>query len=809
MTVIFTRGPVMATRCGEALTAEIAYGKDPRKTAPRTWLPACFDRPLAAWFDGAADGDQVEVSADVDSDGRLIRVRMTCPPAFTRPRPDQARLQAVARYGGGVNPYTFIPALPRHPDALPEGLGDGPPAPHGVIDPASQWSGWLTLRLVTRTPMLLPDPETARRDADDHPTYPVRQGPDGQPLLHGASVKGALRSAYETVTGSRYGVFRGHATALAYRQPAISPKLTPARVESDGNGGLCFRLCAWPPLPVPLYGLPGRRARAMGAARDETCAGESGLPDWRKLHGRQVWYTTRAAGHTGSSRTVVDQVTLATEPQPAGAAGPAWLSITGRSIENKSSERLFVPAAKTPLPVQAHHHRLWHAVLASYRDAAQYHEPGTDQAGRKLERSRHVSTSPDVPTQLADGDLVYLELDSPAAPPGHDRREPRQAAPATVMAIHPVIFGRVPYPQTPAQALDLSLHPAARLEELSPADRLFGWVSAASGQGQGRPASSGYRGRLRVEAVECLTPDWLTPHSPAGVTLAPLSSPKPTQFRFYAAADADGTPVENGARKETGYQSGLRGRKAYWYPSAAPDGYWEPGDAPLDGGRFREWQQYPPEKNSQNSSHLGWVREGTGFTVRLFLDAVPAAELSPLIWLASQDGCALRLGAGKPYGFGAVAVSIDWEGTELRTGQALHGCWLDLNRPAPAPAIDVEALAGAFHEVASSSPVLAPAVTAWLKVARGHAAPIHYPRTQQKPEPETYRWFVANERIADGRTEYGFALPHVLEDDQRLPLLPPTKDSGPSGSTSRNGHTGSVGRNSRTGPARPRSRPNR
>ena len=93
------------------------------------------------------------------------------------------------------------------------------PAPHGVIDPDGQWSGWLTLRLVTRTPLLLPDPETATRDADDHPTYPVRLGPDGQPLLHGASVKGALRSAYEAVTGSRYGVFRGHERALAYRQP--------------------------------------------------------------------------------------------------------------------------------------------------------------------------------------------------------------------------------------------------------------------------------------------------------------------------------------------------------------------------------------------------------------------------------------------------------------------------------------------------------------------------------------------------------------------------------------------------------------
>ena len=131
-------------------------------------------------------------------------------------------------------------------------------------------------------------------------------GPDGQPLLHGASVKGALRSAYETVTGSRYGVFRGHDRALAYRQPATKPEVVPARVESDGQGGLRFRLCAWPPLPVPLYdprAHPGQRtrrlARAIGAARSVDHRARTARQDWRKLHGREVWYTTRNAGKPG------------------------------------------------------------------------------------------------------------------------------------------------------------------------------------------------------------------------------------------------------------------------------------------------------------------------------------------------------------------------------------------------------------------------------------------------------------------------------------------------------------------------------
>lgn len=134
--------------------------------------------------------------------------------------------------------------------------------------------------------------------------------------------------------------------------------------------------------------------------------------------------------------------------------------------------------------------------------------------------------------------------------------------------------------------------------------------------------------------------------------------------------------------------------------------------------------------------HLGWVREGTEFTIRLFLDAVPRAELGPLVWLATQPGCPLRLGAGKPLGFGAVTISIDWPAAELRTGQALRGCWVDLARLHPVGHEQIETLAPEFEDLATSHPVLAPAVAAWRKVAQGLDVPIHYPRTRKEPRPK-------------------------------------------------------------------------
>jgi hypothetical protein len=124
-------------------------------------------------------------------------------------------------------------------------------------------------------------------------------------------------------------------------------------------------------------------------------------------------------------------------------------------------------------------------------------------------------------------------------------------------------------------------------------------------------------------------------------------------------------------------------------------------------------------------------------------------------------------------------VSVDWDHTELRTGDALRGCWLTLHRPDPVPRADVEELAAEFGEISSAQPVLAPAIAAWGKVAQGLGVPTHYPRTRQEPEAETYRWFVENERMQGKEARYGFALPHVLEEVQRLPLPPASQAADP------------------------------
>jgi hypothetical protein len=181
------------------------------------------------------------------------------------------------------------------------------------------------------------------------------------------------------------------------------------------------------------------------------------------------------------------------------------------------------------------------------------------------------------------------------------------------------------------------------------------------------------------------------------------------------------------------------------------------------------------------SRYQRWVRSQTVFEVSIRVDGLTAGELGALVWLLTlPDGHALRLGGGKPLGFGAVhaelvapdsAAGTDAANqTQVWTGDALRACWTQLQRPAPVPFQRLRELAEEFATVAAADPVLGPAVNGFLAVSRGTDQPVHYPRTSPVPEAESYRWFVANERARDGKVDKGFALP--LVDDDEGGLLP-------------------------------------
>ena len=120
MSRVYPRGPAWAARDGDVLTGELSYRPDGKKPARRRWQRTVFDAALTAWFDAAADADQVEVVVDIDGDGHVVQLRMARPPVChdVRIRPGQAgRAGAVRRRGQPVHVHPH-PA-PRRAPARP------------------------------------------------------------------------------------------------------------------------------------------------------------------------------------------------------------------------------------------------------------------------------------------------------------------------------------------------------------------------------------------------------------------------------------------------------------------------------------------------------------------------------------------------------------------------------------------------------------------------------------------------------------------------------------------------------------------
>ncbi|MGC5388566.1 TIGR03986 family type III CRISPR-associated RAMP protein [Micromonospora chalcea] len=778
------------TKRGDILEGPIRTSDRAKDAKPKQVNRSQWDDALAEHVATMAEGQSVDVEVTIDlaNNGRRS-ARLAGVASLASVTPDRARSAAIATAGGFVNPYTFVPTLPRSTESgsrlADTDLEDGPPPSH-AYHREGQWSGTLALTLTTVTPLLLPVP-AASQPKDGIRTFDVRTDPDGRPLIHGASFKGALRSAYETITASRYGVFFEHHERLAYRVSANTAlELTPARVHQDEDGTRFFRLCRgdaeW-----------AQRSRSGNQAQYAALVPAYGKDPVHRLgdlaagplsrhHGAQVYARVVVPGN-GGSRTwrATDLARTEQELQahlhasPRGAHGDGrhrivrgWLSATGHSIATKHDERLFVETSGLDVPVTDEHVSYWQSVLRAYDQAQGYHDPKAtyrrDPATASgIERSQHVPSSPEL-RGLPPGTLVYVKYDE---------------ARKQVTEVHPVMIGRLPFEASPGDLLHESLRPARDREQLSPADRLFGWVSPrrSDDETDTDDRASGYRGRLRIRSITCLTDDWRPGAFPAeGVTLAPLSSPKPTQFRFYASPDQTGKPMPRAARKTEGYADGggLRGRKMYRWREEKPD-YWQPTCRSNDPSRGYLALKDHEEHSSQLVRHRGWVRPEVTFQVELFLDGVPTAELGALLWLLTRgQDTPLRLGAGKPYGFGVVTVQLDWDRTRLWDAAGVRAGWLRLTRPEPVDAGQLTALADRFDAVSRGNEVLREATASYLAAAAAVASPVHYPRTSPEPQAESYRWFVENDRMKGGKAVEGWALPHVRDAEQQLPYLAET-----------------------------------
>ncbi|PID55086.1 MAG: TIGR03986 family CRISPR-associated RAMP protein [Micrococcales bacterium] len=768
---------VELTRRGDELVGVVSYRPDGKKPKEKAFSLSSFSAERRTALEQMPEGVPVTVDISLDRNNQATVV-FRDPETATLQRPPRPRdaghtgsVDAVVRTAfiprrpprprnaeftesGFVNPYTFVPPLRR--DTLPAPFADAPFTSHAALVPQA-YSGFLSFTLEAVSPVLLPEldwSETADScfDKEGRLRLRTRVGHDGVPVLRGSEVKGVLRTAYEIITASRMGVFRGHDKQLAYRGSSTMPqRLRPARVEVVQERpqlrlfGPSKQSTAW--LPVAhttmmgtcngkqLIGLHGRRLYAR-MRKYRYGHGAKSFEFWRVTH---LWEHRDEVGDytdfQSHTYTLLDE-----EPR----YGWGYVCANGQNIGGKHDERFFIESDDdqwVELPECAV--RTWQHLIDSYIEAARTHDPPDG-----CQRSRHVVQGPDT-RRLPDGTLLYAQLDSQGSP----------------HALYPVLISRELFDRPPEELLPPTRRPATDMEQLSLADRVFGVVPQRPDE---EYPASGYRGRLSVVETGCETADWQQPGFPAeGVVMAPLSSPKPSQFRFYGSPSEHGEPYERGVDKSAGYSDGhgLRGTKVYRWRDRDP-GYWDPG---TDG--IREW--VAPEVNpTQVCRWSSWVRKGSRFRVRLRVEGLSEHELGALVWLLSLlEPAALRLGGGKPLGFGVVRPSIDWDQTQIFTDAAMRCRWLG-EKSTTCSQDEVLRTKAAYQRAVDADPVLRCAVEDFVAASKPVESPVHYPRQGQAPEAETYEWFVANERVGRNRGRNRHALPAVWWDNPMLPKNP-------------------------------------
>lgn len=682
-----------------------------------------------------------------------------------------------------INPYNFV-STPRRDTSADHPLGDGPSASHGTAE-TGRFSARIPIRLTTRSPLLIPDQPRAQRHQGQPATMSTRRDRRGAALLNGSTVKGVLRAAYEAITNSRYGIFdERHSLprairADAHRALATSPAIVRQVTQNkDGDTiAVADRVKSLRPTgagsitPMPAVWLPVGIGTAFARSlnRAPWTLDKTEVHAWIHLqrHPQPTFHMWRVSDLSLTEANLPDN--------PRNPENSDWnadfepvrvkgiIHWTDGRFQRKHDERLvvtevlkddskFASVEIDRILIGPSAMREWTATIESYLRA---HETESETEKRSLA------------TYVRDAQRWSLE-------PGRTMHvicdQNRVATKVT-----PAMIGRDVFPRSPREVAGTGHLPARTPDELSPADRVFGWVAEKR---DGREGAA-MKGHLRVTAPRVVTgPTESVTAAPSGATwLTTLNGPKPSQYRFYAIGK-DWVYLDNKERDvKDGFVDGhsLRGRKFY-LPHAdvlgESDGarrYWRSTNATQSvdvGGRQRFPEHVSVDRTKPNISVQvsDWVPVGTVFEAEIYVDNLTDTELGALLWLlAVPNPGVFTVGLGKPLGFGATRIDAIWDRLEISDGATMRRRYSSLANAAKQLSEGsgdfetAQRLIDEFDHLLTEHEDSTIIRTEVLNAFFGFAGlPVHYPRVygdgnSTAPKLNGYEWWVANERDESNR----------------------------------------------------------
>jgi CRISPR-associated protein (TIGR03986 family) len=721
----------------------------------------------------AVPGRRVRFQADGERarDVRMLDAMAALTPPKAKPVAPPPPSTGPYRF---LNPYNFVRPL-EQPRPAGHVLGDCPPPPH---DRYVGLSGVIVCRLTNVTPLFISDAHNVEPDPQhpDHKCYHffrvLNDEGELEPALPASSLRGMVRSVFETVTNSCLGVFQkdeevGKIDRLEYRV-SRDPGLMPGRVLDVAASGARVELldCATMSPPVDCRGQPTTVKSGVVSAYIPRVLRKIG-EEWVTFDRRGVITATAQDGDRVAALVSISRVphrsnrfqyfrVIQVVPAAQHASLTAnseqrkvfgYLHVTGPNIENKHDERLFFrwddqdplpQATYTPTSVTVNAD-----VVDEYnRSLKKYWE----RHAKRVEELQKAGWHADANTlpfpssfvrdgrALRSGDLVYHFTD--------------QQGNAHLV---PVSMPRVPYRYPREKLLTKHLLRCQDARALCPACRTFGWVYEGDPKHDAEIMTA-YAGRVRLTTgMLKLSQGTLDSAEEAGVPLAILSGPKPTTTAFYLLP-ANGRPGEADYNQ---VNARLRGRKFYRH-----HGVW----SELSNSQQREHRRASDKRDQQNRTVKGVLNPNAEFEFRVYFENLQPVELGALLWtLQLEDGMYHRLGFAKPLGFGSVTVTV----------QSLHIISIDhrynlLNdtaqegdSPEAAVATWIGEFKKAMQQVYSKSgmrfdtlPSAVDLRAVLSKPAVSGELHIHYPRHARlaSADGENFKWFVGNrKRLEDSR----------------------------------------------------------
>lgn len=584
---------------------------------------------------------------------------------------------------------------------LPKSLfKDHEPLGHDRLH-ADRWSGSIDLEMIVRTPLVFGEQKDGNVD--------LPLDGDGHPIVPPTMVKGMISRAYETLTCSRFRVFGDHSRQLTYRADAANAlRLIPTRViEMNEDGGLLIELLRGDtvvngaeyndngdrPYPVMLAaslqdGDKGHARFAPGFNMDRLRA--------MTQHERQVrcnlklclhpsgghyayWQVTHLYDNLGKPISVFDiNDSVRTAGSLEDVTGYVYRTAAdsdraSQVFQRKHDERVFFDISEQPERISVAPH-----VVDSYRRVVEsYSEQREEKALQKGMRPNRF-TNVDPSDLLHVGSLMYALL---------SEDETR------VVELVPTMIGRRPYSRSPRElAAAQGVLPLTKAVEASAADRLFGYVvpDAEDGATGGGVA---YRGRLSFGVVDA---------SEASVSheekrLSPLLSPKTSSARRFLT-DASGATPSKGKnplpRSEYFAPGQLLGAAAHPVHRGLVQG------KGLDGSKFPAQATRAPVLDGREQDNAAvrltvrsWIETGSVLRCTMLFSNLSQDELAALIWVLTPRNLVpsnekkdpgavgyLRMGLGKPFGLGALEVSIAKNGLRAVRGGDLAESYVNLDR---------------------------------------------------------------------------------------------------------------------------------